>query len=107
MFCCTNNQWAISFPVEKQTAAKSLAAKGSAYGIPGVRVDATDVVEVHRYLSQAIEAARKGEGPTLLELVAFRMTPHSSSDDPTRYQPKDWAERARARTTPWNGWPRG
>jgi len=96
VFCCTNNQWAISLPVERQTAAKSLAAKGSAYGIPGARVDATDLVAVYRSLSGALEVARTGGGPTLLELVAFRMTPHSSSDDPTRYQPKDWAERTRS-----------
>ncbi|MGP8072973.1 MAG: thiamine pyrophosphate-dependent dehydrogenase E1 component subunit alpha [Thermoplasmata archaeon] len=96
VFCCTNNQWAISLPVEKQTAAKSLAAKGSAYGIPGVRVDATDLVAVYRSLSEALASARTGAGPSFLELVAYRMTPHSSSDDPTRYQPKDWAERARS-----------
>jgi len=95
VFCCTNNQWAISLPVEKQTASKSLASKGAAYGIPGTQVDATDVIAVYRALSLALEKARSGGGPSLLELVAYRMTPHSSSDDPTRYQPKDWAERAR------------
>lgn len=96
VFCCTNNQWAISLPVEKQTAAASFAAKGSAYGIPGSRVDGTDLVAVYQSLTSALASARAGAGPSLLEFVTYRMTPHSSSDDPTRYQPKDWSERAHA-----------
>ncbi len=96
VFCCTNNQWAISIPVERQTAASSLAMKGSAYGIPGRQVDGTDFIAVYSELRQAIDRARRGEGPSLIEFVLFRMTPHSTSDDPTRYQPPDWAARARA-----------
>ena len=96
VFCCTNNQWAISLPVERQTAAPTLASKSAAYGIPGRRLDGTDFVAVYTSLATALDRARAGEGPSFLELVAYRMTPHSSSDDPLRYQPKDWADRARA-----------
>jgi pyruvate dehydrogenase E1 component alpha subunit len=94
VFCCTNNQWAISLPVERQSAVATLASKASAYGMPGRRVDGTDVVAVYRALSEALGAARSGRGPSLLEFLVYRMTPHSSSDDPGRYQPKDWATRA-------------
>ena len=94
VFCCTNNQWAISVPVERQTRVAQLADKGAAYGIPGRRVDGTDVVAVMMELSRSLEAARAGEGPTLLEFLLYRMTPHSSSDDPTRYQAGDWMARA-------------
>ena len=96
VFCCTNNQWAISVPVERQTRVARLADKGVAYGIPGRRVDGTDVVAVMMELSHSLEAARAGEGPTLLEFLLFRMTPHSSSDDPTRYQAGDFMARARS-----------
>jgi pyruvate dehydrogenase E1 component alpha subunit len=96
VFCCTNNQWAISVPVARQTAVKSLATKASEYGFPGISVDGTDFVAVHSELRAALDRARKGDGPTLLEFVIFRMTAHSSSDDPTRYQPADWPARAAA-----------
>ncbi|MFG1530195.1 MAG: thiamine pyrophosphate-dependent enzyme [Thermoplasmata archaeon] len=96
VFCCTNNQWAISIPVDRQTAVPRLAMKASAYGLPGQQVDGTDFVAAYSELGRAIERARSGQGPTLLEFVLYRMTPHSTSDDPTRYQPADWATRARA-----------
>jgi pyruvate dehydrogenase E1 component alpha subunit len=82
---CQNNQWAISCPSEKQTASESYAIKGEAYGIPGVRVDANDVLAVYAAVSEAVARARAGEGPTLVEAVTFRMGGHSTSDDPTRY----------------------
>ena len=94
VFVCANNQWAISVPVERQTAASTLASKAAAYGIPGRRLDGTDFVAVYRELAVALRDARSGDGPTMLELLTYRMTPHSSSDDPTRYQPADWARRA-------------
>jgi pyruvate dehydrogenase E1 component alpha subunit len=96
VFCCTNNQWAISVPNSRQTAATSFAAKAAAYGMPGDRVDGTDFVAVHRALTGALDSARGGGGPRLLEFVTYRMTAHSSSDDPSRYQPADWAARALA-----------
>ena len=97
LFCCTNNQWAISVPVEHQTRVAHLSDKARAYGMPGQRVDGTDIVAVHHHLSAAVEAARSGDGPRMLEFVLFRMTPHSSSDDPTRYQAADWMARAKAK----------
>jgi pyruvate dehydrogenase E1 component alpha subunit/2-oxoisovalerate dehydrogenase E1 component alpha subunit len=96
LFCCTNNQWAISAPVTRQTAAASFASKAAEYGLPGRRVDGTDFVAVYSELQRALRDARDGKGPTLLEFVTFRMTAHSSSDDPSRYQPSDWGARASA-----------
>jgi len=96
LFCCANNQWAISEPVERQTASETLAVKAAEYGIPGRRVDGTDFVAVYHELSAALAEARQGAGPRMLEFVVYRMTPHSSSDDPSRYQPADWSSRARA-----------
>jgi len=94
IFLCQNNQWAISCPIERQTAAESIAVKGEAYGIPGVRVDGNDVLAVFSAVSEAILRARAGEGPTLIEAVTMRMGGHSTSDDPTRYVPaellKEW-----------------
>jgi pyruvate dehydrogenase E1 component alpha subunit len=94
VFCCTNNQWAISQPVARQTAARTIAAKAAAYGLPGSRLDGTDFIATYGALSSAVATARAGEGPSFLEFVVYRMTPHSSSDDPTRYQPKDWMAQA-------------
>ena len=85
VFLCQNNQWAISCPIEKQTASESIAAKGEAYGIPGIRVDGNDVLAVYKAVSEAVTRARAGEGPTLIEAVTMRMGGHSTSDDPTRY----------------------
>ncbi|HKS59954.1 MAG TPA: thiamine pyrophosphate-dependent enzyme [Thermoplasmata archaeon] len=94
VFCCTNNQWAISVPVEHQTHVAQLADKAAAYGLPGRRVDGTDFVASFSALQEAAKKARAGGGPSMIEFVLFRMTPHSSSDDPTRYQAPDWMSRA-------------
>ncbi len=92
IFLCKNNGWAISVPLEKQTASASIAAKAAAYGMPGIRVDGNDVLAVYAAASEAAARARAGKGPTLIEAATFRMGPHSSSDDPTRYRPKDLVE---------------
>ena len=97
VFCCVNNQWAISLPVSHQTAAASLASKAAAYGFPGRQVDGTDLVASYRALSTALEAARGGGGPVLLEFVVYRMTPRSEIEDVERYQPADWMARAARR----------
>jgi pyruvate dehydrogenase E1 component alpha subunit/2-oxoisovalerate dehydrogenase E1 component alpha subunit len=89
---CQNNQWAISVPLSKQTASQGIAIKSVAYGMPGVRVDGNDVLAVVQSVREAHERARKGEGPTLVELVTYRRSGHSSSDDPTRYRTESDAE---------------
>ena len=89
VFLCQNNQWAISCPIEKQTASETIAAKGEAYGIPGIRVDGNDVLAVYKAVSEAVTRARAGEGPTLIEAVTMRMGGHSTSDDPSRYVPDE------------------
>jgi pyruvate dehydrogenase E1 component alpha subunit len=88
VFMCENNHWAISVPQERQSASETFAAKAVAYGMPGVRVDGNDVLAVYQAAREARARAAAGEGPTLVESVTFRMGPHSSSDDPKRYQPE-------------------
>lgn len=85
IFLCQNNQWAISCPLDKQTGSETIAVKGEAYGIPGVRVDGNDVLAVYRVVSEAVKRARAGDGPTLIEAVTMRMGGHSTSDDPSKY----------------------
>jgi len=97
VFCCVNNQWAISLPVSHQTAAASLASKAAEYGLPGQQVDGTDFVASYRALSTSLSEARNGGGPVLLEFVLYRMTPRSEIEDPGRYQPTDWMLRAARR----------
>jgi 2-oxoisovalerate dehydrogenase E1 component alpha subunit len=109
LFMCENNHWAISVPEEMQTASRSFAEKAAAYGMPGVRVDGNDVLAVYQAAREARERAAKGGGPTLIETVTFRMGPHSSSDDPKRYQPPELFE-AWQRKDPierFRGWLRG
>jgi pyruvate dehydrogenase E1 component alpha subunit/2-oxoisovalerate dehydrogenase E1 component alpha subunit len=94
---CQNNHWSISVPTAKQSASRTLALKAHAYGIAGRRVDGNDVLATYRVIKDAVDRARRGEGPTFVECVTYRMGPHSSSDDPTRYRSNDevatWAKR--------------
>lgn len=83
-----NNQFAYSTPVEKQTAAKKYSDRAIGYGIPGVTIDGTDVELVYSTVSQAVERARKGDGPTLIESVTMRMHGHSAHDG-AEYVPKE------------------
>jgi pyruvate dehydrogenase E1 component alpha subunit len=83
---CQNNHWSISVPTERQTASRTLAVKARAYGIPGVRVDGNDLLAVYAVVREAIDRARSGGGPTFVEAVTYRMGPHSTSDDPSRYR---------------------
>ncbi len=89
IFMCENNHWAISVPQEMQSASSSFAAKAVAYGMPGIRVDGNDVLAVYEACKEARERAEGGGGPTLIETVTFRMGPHSSSDDPSKYQAQE------------------
>jgi pyruvate dehydrogenase E1 component alpha subunit len=86
VFVCENNGWAISVPNDKQTASESMAVKADAYGMPGVRVDGNDILAVYRVCKEAVERARRGDGPTLVESVTYRIASHSSSDDASRYR---------------------
>jgi pyruvate dehydrogenase E1 component alpha subunit len=90
IFFVQNNQWAISTPLSDQTAAPSIAHKGVGYGMPATRVDGNDVLACLVVVEQAAARARAGEGPTLVEAVTYRLGPHTTSDDPTRY--RDQAE---------------
>ncbi len=89
IFFCQNNHWAISVPIEKQTASETIAIKAKAYGFEGVRVDGNDILAVYRTTKEAVDKARRGGGPTLIEAVTYRMGPHSSSDDPKRYRTEE------------------
>ncbi len=94
IFLCRNNGWAISTSTAKQTAAPSYASKGIGYGITSIRVDGNDLLAMISVVSDAAARARRGEGPTLIEAVTYRLGGHSSSDDPSVYrdpaEPKEW-----------------
>ena len=92
---CNNNQWAISTPLEKQTAARTLADKAIGYGIPGVRVDGGDVLAVYEATRDAVARARAGEGPTFIEAVSYRAAPHATADDPSLYVDPERVEEQR------------
>jgi pyruvate dehydrogenase E1 component alpha subunit len=89
LFFVQNNGWAISTPLSEQCRAPSLAHKAIGYGMPGVRVDGNDVAACHLVVAEAAERARRGDGPTLIEAVTYRIGPHTTSDDPTRYRSDD------------------
>ncbi len=97
IFLCVNNGWAISTPTHRQTSAASFADKAAAFGFPGIQVDGTDVLAVHEAVSAARHRALAGDGPTLIEAVTYRLAPHTTADDPTRYQPDhevaEWRDR--------------
>lgn len=89
LFVCQNNHWAISVPREKQTRSKTLAQKALAYGMPGIQVDGNDVLAVYTATQEAAERARNGDGPTLIECVTYRMSVHTTADDPSKYRSED------------------
>src|SRR5437667_1195780 len=97
VFICQNNHWAISVPTSKQTASESIAIKAQAYGFPGVKVDGNDALAVHAAVKEAVDRARSGGGPTLVECETYRIGAHSSSDDPTRYRDEREVERWKQR----------
>src|SRR6266511_511189 len=92
---CNNNQWAISTPLEAQTAAETLADKATGYGMPGLRVDGLDVLAVYEATREAVERARAGDGPTFIEAVHYRAAPHATADDPRAYIDLDRVEEER------------
>jgi pyruvate dehydrogenase E1 component alpha subunit len=96
VFVCNNNQWAISTPLAAQTRAASLADKAQGYGIPGITVDGLDVLAVYAAAHEAVERARSGGGPTLIECVHYRAAPHATADDPRAYIDLERVEEERA-----------
>jgi pyruvate dehydrogenase E1 component alpha subunit len=96
VFFCTNNHWAISEPVRLQSHIQ-LADRAAGFGIPSLRVDGNDVLAVMAATRVALDRARHGGGPTFIEAVSYRMGPHTTADDPTRYRDanelEDWAAR--------------
>jgi pyruvate dehydrogenase E1 component alpha subunit len=97
VFVIQNNQWAISIPLAQQTASETLAQKAHAYGVPGIQVDGNDVFAVFVATREALERARRGDGPTLIEALTYRLGDHTTADDASRYRSADeveyWQER--------------
>jgi pyruvate dehydrogenase E1 component alpha subunit len=97
IFVCQNNHWAISLPVAKQTRSKTLAQKALAYGMPGIQVDGNDILAVYAAAKEAVDRARAGQGPTLVECVTYRMAVHTTADDPKRYRTEKEVDKWRKR----------
>ncbi len=97
VFFCQNNQWAISTPRTIQTASKTIAQKAIAYGFQGIQVDGNDPLAIYVAMKEAVNHARQGKGPTLIESLTYRMGAHTTADDPTLYRSdkevKYWQER--------------
>ncbi|MDQ3338800.1 MAG: thiamine pyrophosphate-dependent enzyme [Myxococcota bacterium] len=97
---CQNNQWAISTPGSLQTAAETIASKGIGYGVEAIRADGNDVLAAYYAVKYAADKARQGGGPTFVELLTYRVSAHSSSDDPSRYRDEKVTEVWRGQRDP-------
>ncbi|ATA60600.1 2-oxoisovalerate dehydrogenase subunit alpha [Geobacillus stearothermophilus] len=97
IFMCENNQYAISVPISKQLACEKVSDRAVGYGMPGYTVDGTDPLEVYRVVKEAADRARRGEGPTLIEAVTYRLTSHSSDDDHRVYRTEEELAEVRAK----------
>lgn len=95
IFMVENNQYAISVPVSKQVAGGQIWKRAEGYGFPGVRVDGNNPLAVYEAVTEAVKRARRGEGPTLIEAVAYRLVPHSSDDDDRVYRSREEVEEAK------------
>ena len=95
VFVCQNNQWAISVPLKRQTAAATLAQKAIAYGFSGIQVDGNDIFAIYRAANEALIRARTGQGPTFIECVTYRLGDHTTADDASRYRSRDELEQWR------------
>lgn len=95
VFVVNNNQWAISVPRTKQTAAQTLAQKAIAAGFVGRQIDGNDLLATRQTIGEAIEKARAGKGPTLIEAISYRLCDHTTADDATRYQPSEDVDTAK------------
>lgn len=92
IYFCQNNLYAISVPFSRQTASATIAEKGAAYGVEGIQVNGSDVIEVYRVTKRAVEKAAQGGGPTLIEALTYRYGAHTTSDDPSKYRDPNEAE---------------
>ncbi|MFJ7755269.1 thiamine pyrophosphate-dependent dehydrogenase E1 component subunit alpha [Peribacillus muralis] len=92
---CENNQYAISIPMERQLACGKVSDRAIGYGMPGVTVDGNDPIEVYLAVKEAADRGRRGEGPSLIEAVSYRLTPHSSDDDDSQYRSADEVSEAK------------
>jgi pyruvate dehydrogenase E1 component alpha subunit len=97
IFICQNNQWAISVPRKHQTRSETIAQKAVAYGFKGIQVDGNDIFAVYAAAKEAVDRARDGNGPTLIECVTYRLQMHTTADDPKRYRKdeevEEWKEK--------------
>ncbi|MGA2404917.1 MAG: pyruvate dehydrogenase (acetyl-transferring) E1 component subunit alpha [Syntrophobacteraceae bacterium] len=89
IFMCQNNHWAISMPRSRQSHSKTLAQKAIAYDMPGLQVDGNDVLAVYKAAKDAVDRARTGGGPTLIEMVTYRLSMHTTADDPKKYRTEE------------------
>ncbi|PAM96776.1 2-oxoisovalerate dehydrogenase, partial [Flavobacterium sp. IR1] len=92
---CENNKYAISVPIEKQLACEKVSDRAIGYGMPGVTVDGNDPLAVYAAVKEAADRGRRGEGPSLIETVSYRLTPHSSDDDDRAYRSREEVEEAK------------
>jgi pyruvate dehydrogenase E1 component alpha subunit len=99
IFIVQNNQYAISVPLKKQSAAINLAVKSVAFGMPGIKVDGNDIFAMYAALKEAHDFARNANGPMLIEALTYRIGAHTTSDDPTKYRSKE-EEQEWAKTDP-------
>ncbi|HEX2025340.1 MAG TPA: thiamine pyrophosphate-dependent dehydrogenase E1 component subunit alpha, partial [Actinomycetota bacterium] len=95
VFVCENNLYAISVPLSKQAAVENLSVRAEGYGFPGVTVDGNDVLACYEAMKTAVERARRGEGPTMIETMTYRFHPHTSDDDDRTYRTRDEVEAAK------------
>lgn len=93
VFVCLNNQFAISVPLSKQMRNETIVQRAIAYGMPGIKVDGNDILAVYVASKEAVERAREGGGPTLIECLTYRYTPHTTADDPSRYRSDEETQR--------------
>jgi len=97
IFMCENNKYAISVPIEKQLSCEKVSDRAIGYGMPGETVDGNDPLTVYEAVKRAAERARRGEGPSLIETVSYRLTPHSSDDDDRSYRSREEVEDSKKR----------
>jgi 2-oxoisovalerate dehydrogenase E1 component alpha subunit len=95
VFVCENNLYAISVPLSKQAGVAELSSRAEGYGFPGITVDGNDVFECYEAMKNAVDRARAGEGPTLIECMTYRFHPHTSDDDDRTYRTREEVDEAK------------